>query len=65
VKNSRRVDPSDARGLREFRSDYPEAAALLVYRGTERIDVAGVRCMPCSEFLASLKPEQALAAAMA
>ena len=60
VKNSKRVDRRDTRSLREFRSDYPEADVLMLYRGTERINVEGVRCIPCEEFLLSVHPEREL-----
>jgi predicted AAA+ superfamily ATPase len=60
VKNSRRVDRKDTRSLREFRSDYPEASACLLYRGTERIDIGGIRCIPCARFLRAVHPGHAL-----
>ena len=62
VKNGRRVDPRDTRSLREFQTDYPEASTRLIYRGTERIEVGGVRCIPCAEYLASLRPDRSLPA---
>ena len=33
VKNSRNINPSDLRSLSSFIEDYPEAKALLLYRG--------------------------------
>jgi len=60
VKNGRRVDSRDTRSLREFASDYPEAETCLVYRGQERIQVAGVTCVPCHEFLAGIHPGRPL-----
>ncbi|MBI2191632.1 MAG: ATP-binding protein [Planctomycetes bacterium] len=60
VKNRRRVDSKDTRSLREFASDYPEAETRLLYRGKERIEVAGVLCIPCEEFLAALHPGRPL-----
>lgn len=56
VKNSRRIDPGDLRGLQSFRTDYPEARLLLVYRGRERLRVGEVTCLPCDEFLAGIRP---------
>jgi len=60
VKNGRRIDPKDTRSLREFQADYPEASTCLLYRGAERIDIAGIRCVPCSEYLSAIRPAQAL-----
>jgi predicted AAA+ superfamily ATPase len=60
VKNARKVDRVDTRSLREFASDYPEAKTCLVYRGAERIRVAGVPCVPCAKFLAELHPDRPL-----
>lgn len=56
VKNSRRVYSKDTRSLREFISDYPEATPCLLYRGDERIQTAGITCIPCEEFLARVHP---------
>lgn len=56
VKNSDRVRPEDLRGLRAFRDEYPECEPLLVYRGTERLDVGGIPCWPVQEFLSQLHP---------
>lgn len=58
VKNGRRVLPADVRGLRFFRDDYPECRALLLYRGTERLVVEGVDCVPCETFLRALHPRR-------
>lgn len=56
VKNSARVDPKDLRGLRTFVGDYPQCRPLLLYRGSERLSVAGIPCVPCDEFLKQLHP---------
>jgi predicted AAA+ superfamily ATPase len=57
VKNSRRVHPLDAQGLRAFRTDYPEARALLLHRGKERAAFEGeVQVVPAEEFLLALDP---------
>jgi predicted AAA+ superfamily ATPase len=56
VKNSRRVDPHDVRALTAFRDDYPEAKTILLHRGDERLEIDGVRCVPCEEFLRALDP---------
>ncbi len=59
VKGAKRVHPQDVRGLREFKIDYPQASTLLLYRGRERIEVEGVLCLPCEEFLRELHPKRA------
>lgn len=56
VKNARKIFPKDVRGLAAFKQDYPEAAALLLYCGLERIKIKDVLCLPCEEFLAKLVP---------
>jgi predicted AAA+ superfamily ATPase len=61
VKNARRVDRADLRGLRAFREDYPECASLLLYRGEEALRIDGVMCRPVAEFLESLHPSKPIA----
>ena len=56
VKNSRRVNPGDVRALSAFRDDYPEARTILLHRGDERLEIDGVRCVPCEDFLRTLDP---------
>jgi predicted AAA+ superfamily ATPase len=60
VKNSRRVDKLDLRGLRAFLDDYPEAEAGLIYRGEERRRIDGIWCIPAQEFLPGIEPGKAL-----
>jgi predicted AAA+ superfamily ATPase len=60
VKNGSKIHDADLRGLRAFRSDYPEARALLLYRGRERISRYGVLGLPCEEFLKDLIPRRPL-----
>lgn len=60
VKHSGTVRPADLRGLRAFREDYPEATLRLVYRGRETLEIDGIRCLPCEEFLRGLVPGQPL-----
>ena len=57
VKNSSVLHPGDLRGLKAFRQDYPECKPLLLYRGKERLLRDDILCMPCEEFLRSLKPD--------
>lgn len=56
VKNSAVLHPGDLRGLKSFKQDYPECKTLLLYRGKERLLKGDILCVPCEEFLRSLKP---------
>lgn len=58
VKNSRKVHPGDLRGLKAFRDEYPIAGVGLVYRGTERLEIDGIPCIPVEEFLLGLGEEK-------
>lgn len=58
VKNSRQISLNDLRHLKIFLEDYPEAKAIFLYRGTDRLMKGNILCMPCSEFLLNLKPNQ-------
>lgn len=62
VKNAGRVRPEDLRGLLSFREEYPSAQPVLVYRGSERLRVKGVACIPVREFLLELIPGKRLPA---
>ena len=44
------------RALKTFRNDYSESTAALLYRGTERLLVDNVWCLPCEDFLRQLAP---------
>ena len=46
------------RGLTAFQEDYPEAQVLLLYRGSERLLINNVLCLPCEQFLLNLVPDQ-------
>lgn len=56
VKNSAKLNRKDLRGLKTFLSDYPGSRAVLLYRGSERLLIDGVLCLPCSDFLKALYP---------
>jgi predicted AAA+ superfamily ATPase len=56
VKNAARVRPEDLRALRGFAAEYPECEPVFLYRGTDRLLVDGIRCLPVEEFLAQLHP---------
>jgi len=60
VKNAHRVYPVDLRGLSSFRQDYPDARVALLYRGTERLVVNGVLCLPVEDYLLNLCPGRPL-----
>lgn len=60
VKNSDRVFPADVRALSAFLEDYPEAVAILLYRGKDRLYEKNVLCIPCEEFLKELLPNNSL-----
>jgi hypothetical protein len=58
VKNSGKVGRKDLNGLKAFRSDYPECKAALLYRGKDRLLIDDILCLPCSEFLQRLTPDE-------
>ena len=60
VKNARKVHSSDLRALRAFREDYPEAETAVLYRGSERLRIDGVWCLPVEEFLRAITPDRRL-----
>jgi predicted AAA+ superfamily ATPase len=60
VKHTATIRPADLRGLRAFREDYPEATLRLLYRGREALELDGILCLPCEDFLLRLVPGQPL-----
>ena len=62
VKNTRQVRPEDLRALRGFKEDFPEAEALFLYRGEERLRIKEILCLPVEEFLRELRPNRELVA---
>jgi predicted AAA+ superfamily ATPase len=56
VKNGGNLSPHDLRGLKEFQKDFPEAKAILLYRGLEIIQREGILCVPAQVFLKKLHP---------
>lgn len=60
VKNGSTIHPSDLRGLEIFLEDYPQAQALLLYRGKHRYKERNILCYPVDEFLAKINPNTAL-----
>ena len=64
VKNSGVVRPADVRALRAFIADYPECEPLLLYRGTDRLEVGGVSCVPIEQFLEQIRPGRGMTAGL-
>jgi uncharacterized protein len=60
VKSRNRVRPEDLRGLKAFREDHPQAQLRLLYRGSERLEIDGILCLPVGEFLGALHPDRGL-----
>ena len=58
VKNGRDVRPEDLRSLKTFREDYPECEPMFLYRGTDRLRIDGIVCVPVDEFLCALEPSR-------
>ena len=58
VKSSKTVHPQDIKGLLAFKEDYPQASALMLYRGKERLRIKNVLCLPCEKFFAALDPKK-------
>ena len=56
VKSTDRIKQNMVNGLLAFKEDYPEAEVCLLYRGTERIKIKNVLCVPCKDFLMDLIP---------
>ena len=56
VKNSARINSKMLKGLNSFKEDYPEAYAILLYRGNERLLINDILCLPCEQFLQRLVP---------
>ena len=60
VKNAQKIHPVDLRGLKSFQEEFPHSKALLLYRGQDRLKKDKIHCLPCQEFLRSLRPDQSL-----
>ena len=60
VKNAARVYRRDLRPLKAFRDDYPEAEAAVLYRGRDRLEIDGIRCLPVADFLRAVVPDRGL-----
>ncbi|HFQ81278.1 MAG TPA: ATP-binding protein [Desulfobacterales bacterium] len=62
VKNSTRINSKMLKGLKTFKDDYPEAQAMILYRGEERLVINDILCLPCDQFLQQLIPGEAIIA---
>ncbi len=60
VQNAATVRSQDLRGLKTLSADYPECTPVLVYRGTDRLRIDGIWCVPGAEFLRALHPAKLL-----
>ena len=60
VKNAQKIHPADLRGLKSFQEEFPHSKALLLYRGQDRLKKDKILCLPCQDFLRSLRPDQSL-----
>ena len=56
VKNTARLDSRDFAGLKAFQSDYPEARAVLLYRGETQYMHGNVLVVPVAKYLSNLVP---------
>lgn len=59
-KNGETITPADLRPLISFMEDYPEAKALFLYRGKDRLLQKNILCLPVDLFLKELAPDQPL-----
>jgi predicted AAA+ superfamily ATPase len=60
VENTATVRSHDVRSLASFAADYPECEPILLHRGSERLLIKGIRCIPGEEFVRQLDPERGL-----
>lgn len=58
VKNKEKLDTKDFRGLKSFKQDYPEARAILLYRGERQYLEGDVLVIPADKYLLNLKPNK-------
>jgi predicted AAA+ superfamily ATPase len=56
VKNTNRIRPEDLKGLKIFKSDYPESKQILLYRGSDHLLINDITCIPIDFFLQNLYP---------
>jgi predicted AAA+ superfamily ATPase len=56
VKNSNRIRREDLKGLKAFKTDYPESKQILLYRGSDHLLINDIVCIPIEYFLYNLHP---------
>jgi predicted AAA+ superfamily ATPase len=54
VKNTSVTHPHDFHGLYSFCDEYPEARAIMLYRGKEILQHRNILVVPCNEFLLNM-----------
>ena len=60
VKNNKRIRLEDLRSLKAFKEDYPASIVLLLYRGSEKLKMGDIQCIPVDEFLKQLRPDKGI-----
>lgn len=60
VKRTETLSPDDAKGLKAFKEEYPEAECFIVYGGKRRTVYRDLLCIPIEEFLLSINPDASL-----
>ncbi len=60
VKNSAEIRKKDLRPLKAFKEDYPESSGLILYRGSSRLLIDDIQCLPVEDFLLDLVPGKRL-----
>jgi uncharacterized protein len=56
VKNTARVRTEDLKGLRAFKTEFPQAIPILLYRGDLDMTVESIHIVPVTRFLRGLNP---------
>ena len=56
IKKTKQIHPKNLRSLKTFLTDYPEADAMLLYRGEEKLMMDDILCCPVEDFLIQLIP---------
>ncbi len=54
LRKKLKAKPEDLRGLKAFAEDFPQAEKFLLYRGKDRLDIGGIKILPCEDFLMTL-----------
>lgn len=54
IKNSKNIRREDLKGLEAFLEDYPQAWAMFLYKGKDRLQKGKILCLPVEDFLKSI-----------